>query len=88
MISKILHTSAISIHAPTRGATVFGEVMRLKANNFNPRTHEGCDELVAQKQRALAISIHAPTRGATLLRQAKTTAFDISIHAPTRGATY
>ena len=57
----------ISIHAPTRGATVFkpspGESTQ---NDFNPRSHEGSD--VARKSTAPYanyISIHAPTRGAT-----------------------
>ncbi len=34
----------ISIHAPTRGAT-FGRTRFIgDAENFNPRTHEGCDQ--------------------------------------------
>ena len=34
----------VSIHAPTRGATVCGFSFLLEFLRFNPRTHEGCDE--------------------------------------------
>ena len=77
----------ISIHAPTRGATL-SNVSNFRANGyFNPRSHERSDGHAPSDDIALIISIHAPTRGATMLvvqlkfRQA------ISIHAPTRGAT-
>ena len=34
--------------------------------NFNPRTHEGCDEVWHDRMEQIeVISIHAPTRGAT-----------------------
>ncbi len=73
----------VSIHAPTRGATL---MIQAVAISFNPRTHAGCD--FAHRSEALTpvVSIHAPTRGAT--RSWKRTAGlgTVSIHAPTRGA--
>ncbi len=36
-------TRAISIHAPTRGATAFGIVLYIISKNFNPRSHERSD---------------------------------------------
>ena len=35
--------SAISIHAPTRGATAFRGKSLTKCWNFNPRSHKGSD---------------------------------------------
>ena len=35
----------VSIHAPTRGATVSFAVVPTPCGSFNPRTHTGCDEL-------------------------------------------
>ena len=57
----------ISIHAPTRGATQPYLHPVSLFRNFNPRSHEGSDD-VTLKTPLLhsAISIHAPTRGATL----------------------
>ena len=38
--------SAISIHAPVKGAThIQGHSLRLIQSDFNPRTREGCDGL-------------------------------------------
>ena len=33
----------ISIHAPTKGATVQGKILSLFCGDFNPRSHEGSD---------------------------------------------
>ncbi len=79
---------AISIHAPTRGATRLQKSKDRRLSNFNPRTHEGCD-MVDRQIRALFeyISIHAPTRGATNPVSKSFANRLISIHAPTRGAT-
>ena len=56
----------ISIHAPTRGATVTSLISFNSVVDFNPRSHERSDPHI---QRAFPptchISIHAPTRGAT-----------------------
>ena len=39
----VIVTVAISIHAPTWGATNASRVRLLDEGNFNPRTHVGCD---------------------------------------------
>ena len=38
----------ISIHAPTRGATLYTAPFGTHLQNFNPRTHEGCDSTIRQ----------------------------------------
>ncbi len=78
----------VSIHAPTRGATVqsglFVPIMRC----FNPRAHTGRDGKGVPLDTEGVVSIHAPTRGATLLFNILTIPTNVSIHAPTRGATF
>ena len=56
---------AISIHAPTRGATIRRDFITGTNNNFNPRSHKGSDLPSPVFSILLEISIHAPTRGAT-----------------------
>ena len=64
--SVISGNRSISIHAPTRGATNEYKNNKNKTNNFNPRTHEGCDvNDLTDRVTSVQISIHAPTRGAT-----------------------
>ena len=55
----------ISIHAPTRGATISVDAGDLP-RNFNPRSHEGSDNKEINATHGIVISIHAPTRGATI----------------------
>ena len=56
----------VSIHAPTRGATILPPVLSARASScFNPRTHTGCDLPVGRVRIPGGVSIHAPTRGAT-----------------------
>ena len=55
----------ISIHAPTRGATMWHWRALEECFNFNPRSHKGSDAAHRIKAVRYAISIHAPTRGAT-----------------------
>ena len=58
---------AVSIHAPTRGATGRQSRPASKAIGFNPRAHAGRDTQHLEPFPDLgAVSIHAPTRGATL----------------------
>ena len=62
----IWHADNISIHAPVKGATGISAEKRIKPDNFNPRTREGCDNpdcgfVLMDK----LISIHAPVKGAT-----------------------
>ena len=56
----------ISIHAPTRGATLLLAQQLPQGSDFNPRSHEGSDLQSFGIVRCICgISIHAPTRGAT-----------------------
>ena len=56
----------VSIHAPTRGATLSKIYVVRRLDCFNPRTHTGCDTPFLQASYDLGyVSIHAPTRGAT-----------------------
>ncbi len=76
-IEHAANVQAISIHAPTRGATV------IRDNSY------GTDPQISihAPTRGATISIHAPTRGATLHAFLAIPLIRISIHAPTRGAT-
>ena len=57
---------AISIHAPTRGATYTASLPPPPPSDFNPRSHKGSDLYIFLTVPVLRrISIHAPTRGAT-----------------------
>ena len=58
--------TAVSIHAPLRGATRPAGSRESRQNSFNPRTPAGCDfpgEILCEG--IIAVSIHAPLRGAT-----------------------
>ena len=55
----------VSIHAPTRGATLGLIPVYSFFLSFNPRTHEGCDKDSSSWRLFFGVSIHAPTRGAT-----------------------
>jgi len=59
-----MHTSAVSIHAPTRGATIPAEYI-CQVMCFNPRAHAGRDINKLKSTNEITVSIHAPTRGAT-----------------------
>ena len=78
---------AVSIHAPTRGATSKFVTLHLTRWGFNPRTHTGCDIFALPEQHEAKVSIHAPTRGATFEHTFLKGQQTVSIHAPTRGAT-
>ena len=80
-------TEDISIHAPTRGATIH---FLLNTQDSMISIHaptRGATILIRAYIRAIQISIHAPTRGATVKVSQKSLFYIISIHAPTRGAT-
>ena len=77
----------ISIHAPTRGATLHIRSGSHLCCYFNPRSHERSDVVWLLERNHILISIHAPTRGATFLPVKEVISVLISIHAPTRGAT-
>ena len=78
----------ISIHAPTRGATLKKCTDASCFPYFNPRSYKRSDVSVLHLFKTFIISIHAPTRGATSEELKPCPFCGISIHAPTRGATF
>ena len=77
----------ISIHAPARGATGCGFLVKVEIifQSTLPRGERRYDGKL--NDLSASISIHAPTRGATKITLFFMYIFFISIHAPTRGAT-
>ena len=68
-IRRDRHGGYISIHAPTRGATIT-DIFKYTANfDFNPRSHKRSDPASKYRKYYDKISIHAPTRGATKIRK-------------------
>ena len=86
--SNNLQAETISIHAPTRGATVSGSMVYPVLSNFNPRSYKRSDAL------APFLLYPAFIFQSTLLQEERRGSGSgiiyppfISIHAPTRGAT-
>ena len=82
------YITSISIHAPTKGATPAEALLPAPLLHFNPRSHEGSDNLRLLK---LPIIVHFNPRsheGSDSPSSAAIARFSfISIHAPTKGAT-
>ena len=67
-LSAMVNQSAVSIHAPTRGATARTPRSGASTTSFNPRSHAGSDSVGKDDTPSPStVSIHAPTRGATVL---------------------
>ena len=86
-ISLFVFPLRVSIHAPTRGATL--QTFIVNQYELFQSTHpHGVrpfrPTINAAKSR---VSIHAPTRGATYSGYNGNYVYSVSIHAPTRGAT-
>ena len=80
-------TLRVSIHAPTRGATLgAGDVGAYTKFQSTP-PQGGRHELKDHPDKSIRVSIHAPTRGATCMYTKQNRHYFVSIHAPTRGAT-
>ena len=79
--------NTISIHAPTRGATMalIDAITHCFISIHAPTRGATFSSSVIFT--FISISIHAPTRGATKSRSCFYPDYRISIHAPTRGAT-
>ena len=87
MLARQKELDAVSIHAPTGGATMI-LLYQNAADGFNSRAHGGRDLLHHGRSNQRQVSIHAPTGGATLAISFSTVACScVSIHAPTGGAT-
>ena len=89
LLSGGLFTQAIvSIHAPTRGATILFQSLYRRKRFQSTHPHEVRPYIAIQLDNIQTIvSIHAPTRGATILKSDIDMTREVSIHAPTRGAT-
>ena len=78
----------VSIHAPTRGATLLTRRQTPRKREFQSTHPRGVRHNRGQLiQPRGGVSIHAPTRGATKSEWTKSRNSIVSIHAPTRGAT-
>ena len=77
----------ISIHAPTRGATVQVLCTNCIHQISIHAPTRGATSINGMDNISIWISIHAPTRGATKTGRWEKDKKHISIHAPTRGAT-
>ena len=66
MVKRSHTIHQISIHAPTRGATVYEMTGYLTPEDFNPRSYKRSDYDGYHRALHPQISIHAPTRGATV----------------------
>src|SRR6185312_14211983 len=74
--------TAVSIHAPLRGATAADVSVGKRTQCFNPRALAGRDKKVLIPVRPAPVSIHAPLRGATDWYRSDCTVLTVSIHAP------
>ena len=83
----IMTYESVSIHAPTRGATLHGSVLRRGIRVSIHAPTRGATMLINPTSEFDRVSIHAPTRGATIITMFVLVVSDVSIHAPTRGAT-
>ena len=81
-------TNAVSIHAPTRGATEHCDGADW-SDGFQSTHPHGVRQWSGGHAAWVGdVSIHAPTRGATIAVRHGSGRQDVSIHAPTRGATF
>ena len=78
---------AISIHAPSRGATVSVRPYILYGDISIHAPSRGATLTIRDMMALEQISIHAPSRGATRINTHIVPTLPISIHAPSRGAT-
>ena len=79
--------SQVSIHAPTRGATM-ASARESEFRRFQSTRPRGARQIINfGPDQPGNVSIHAPTRGATTDARGRYRAIKVSIHAPTRGAT-
>ena len=80
-------TGIVSIHAPTRGATLFFEGLFRYNMCFNPRAHAGRDPTPMSDPSYSARFNPRAHAGRDLYDLTFPACHAVSIHAPTRGAT-
>ncbi len=84
----LIETTVISIHAPTRGATLSVYIDCRFLAHFNPRPYErGDGNSTAQLKKYIKFQSTPLREGRPRYLAVFKVAFGISIHAPTRGAT-
>ena len=86
-IARVEAEIAISIHAPTRGATMIPRTKAPIRNYFNPRSHEGSDVAVRKNNKNSLYFNPRSHEGSDAIVARRLEQRNISIHAPTRGAT-
>ena len=89
-LAQAIHTTKgrnVSIHAPTRGATILPLRHYPKKMFQSTHPHGVRPKFAEAIEKAKLVSIHAPTRGATQGALGLCAHQRVSIHAPTRGAT-
>ena len=78
----------VSIHAPTKGATILWRLAQREIMRFNPRSHEGSDKLYGgYNMRVVWFQSTLPRRERRSLIWIDWIIPIVSIHAPTKGAT-
>ena len=88
VFKKLDLNKMISIHAPTWGATRAEVSHPWPLDNFNPRTHVGCDSRAFRSPRAYILFQSTHPRGVRRSDEGdRGVERAISIHAPTWGAT-
>ena len=87
-LARVFHTTQVSIHAPTRGATRKPKQILLAVLSFNPRTHTGCDPApISFGVDYLSFNPRTHTGCDNSSCEPSDSSIFVSIHAPTRGAT-
>ena len=78
---------AVSIHAPTRGATLWKDWPAF-IGSFNPRSHEGSDiSRISHSRKSYRFQSTLPRGERQSTEHSPALGELVSIHAPTRGAT-
>ena len=86
-LPEYLRGEYVSIHAPTRGATMLLNELSIIVMFQSTHPHGVRHPLFLSSPGSWSVSIHAPTRGATNYGPHSNGTSPVSIHAPTRGAT-
>ena len=82
--SLLFLLSDISIHTPTKGATLLHAQFSDSSFNFNPHSHEGSDDNCHHDVLQYMISIHTPTKGATASKLAREPDYQFQSTLPRR----
>ena len=88
-LSQHIHLGcmAVSIHAPTKGATRKRNIAISSRQVSIHAPTKGATAVAYIRYCHLIVSIHAPTKGATFDNSSQSGYRPVSIHAPTKGAT-